>query len=126
MHVITVDYRGGAPRGGTWPGGRATLQGNYPRGVRARKTADDARYIYISYTLLAELHLFEQVKTTLLAFALVEILAEQYRVICHETRIYKTDIRRTGSKTENKCEAEIRIQRSNSYCTRLHRSLDID
>lgn len=61
-YVITVDYRGCAPRGGTWPGGRATLQGYHPRGVRARKTIDDARYIYISYTLLAELHLFEQVK----------------------------------------------------------------
>lgn len=64
-HVITVDYRGGGLRGGTWPGGRATLRGNHPRGVRARKIADDARYIYISYTLLAELHLFEQVKTIL-------------------------------------------------------------
>jgi len=57
-----VDYRAGVPRGGTWPGGRATLQGNYPRGVHVRKAVDDARYIYISYTLLAELHLFEQVK----------------------------------------------------------------
>lgn len=64
-YVITVDYRRGIPRGGTWPGGRATLQGNHPRGLRARQIADDARYIYISYTLLAELHLFEQVKTTL-------------------------------------------------------------
>lgn len=60
--LITVDYRQRGPRGGTWPGGRATLQGNFPRGVRTRKRADDARYIYISYTLLAELHLFEQVK----------------------------------------------------------------
>lgn len=58
---ITVDYRQRGPRGGTWPGGRATLQGNLPRGVRTRKKADDARYIYISYMLLAELHLFEQV-----------------------------------------------------------------
>lgn len=67
-YVITVDYRGGAPKGGTWPGGRATLRGNYPRGVRTRRrTADDARYIYISYALLTELHLFEQVKMTFLS-----------------------------------------------------------
>lgn len=59
-YVITVDYRESVRKGGTWPGGRATLQGNPPRGV-GRKRGDDARYIYISYTLLAELHLFEQV-----------------------------------------------------------------
>lgn len=60
-YVITVDYRESARKGGTWPGGRATLQGNPLRGVRGRKRPDDARYIYISYMLLAELHLFEQV-----------------------------------------------------------------
>lgn len=60
-YVITVDYRESVHKGGTWPGGRAALQGHPPRGVRARKKQDDARYIYISYTLLADLHLFEQV-----------------------------------------------------------------
>ena len=60
-YVITVDYRESARKGGTWPGGRATLQGNPLRGVRGRNRPDDARYIYISYMLLAELHLFEQV-----------------------------------------------------------------
>lgn len=60
-YVITVDYRDSVRKGGTWPGGRATLQGNLPRGARGKQKPDDARYIYISYMLLAELHLFEQV-----------------------------------------------------------------
>lgn len=61
-YVITVDYRESVRKGGTWPGGRATLQQGKPAGgVGGKKRADDARYIYISYTLLAELHLFEQV-----------------------------------------------------------------
>lgn len=66
-YVITVDYRESVRKGGTWPGGRATLQGNPPRGI-GRKRGDDARYIYISYTLLAELHLFEQVNLLQLFF----------------------------------------------------------
>lgn len=66
-YVITVDYRESARKGGTWPGGRATLQGNPLRDVRGRNRPDDARYIYISYMLLAELHLFEQVNIS--AFA---------------------------------------------------------
>lgn len=69
-HVITVDYRESVLKGGTWPGGRATLQGNTPRGVRARKRSDDARYIYVSYTLLAELHLFEQVNDSVIGRSL--------------------------------------------------------
>lgn len=66
-YVITVDYRESVRKGGTWPGGRAAPQGNPPRGVRARRKQDDARYIYISYTLLAELHLFEQVNADVLS-----------------------------------------------------------
>lgn len=61
-YVITVDYRDSVLKGGTWPGGRATLQGNPPWGARGIRRPDDARYIYISYTLLSDLHLFEQVK----------------------------------------------------------------
>lgn len=70
-YVITVDYRESVRKGGTWPGGRATLQQGKPAGgVGGKKRADDARYIYISYTLLAELHLFEQVNLLFFAWNL--------------------------------------------------------
>lgn len=85
-YVITVDYRESVRKGGTWPGGRATLQGNPPRGV-GRKRGDDARYIYISYTLLAELHLFEQVNLLQLFFESVICCAIQVGKKKKEKRI---------------------------------------
>lgn len=54
--IIKVDYRGGWSKGGTWPRGRATPRHYRPRSI------EDARFIYISYALLADLHYFEQVK----------------------------------------------------------------
>ena len=56
-YVIAVDYGRGRGAAGTWPGGRCQCW----RRCRDALPREDARFIYLSYTLLAELRYFEQV-----------------------------------------------------------------
>lgn len=63
--VVEVDHRSGAKGGNTWPGGWQALRVGAPRVKRHAPDVNDARFIYISYALLADLRYFEQVKFTL-------------------------------------------------------------